>query len=108
MKFFKSLEYFEEMILRWAKDRQLLKNSTPQVQMLKLVSEIGELADNVAKGRDVRDDIGDCLVVLTIIANQMDTDLNECFKVAYEDIKHRKGYMNELGIFIKEGDTGVH
>jgi NTP pyrophosphatase (non-canonical NTP hydrolase) len=108
MQFFKSLEYFEERTLRWAKDRQLLRNSTPQVQMLKLVSEMGELADNVAKGRDVRDDIGDCLVVLTIIANQMGTDLNECFKVAYEDIKDRKGYMNEHGIFIKEGDTGVH
>lgn len=108
MKFFKSLEYFEEVTLKWAKDRQLLRNSTPQVQMLKLVSEMGELADNVAKGRDVRDDIGDCLVVLTIIANQMDTDLNECFKVAYEDIKDRKGHMNEHGVFIKEGDTGVH
>lgn len=105
MKFFKSLEHFEEKTLRWAKDRQLLQNSTPQVQMLKLVSEMGELADNVAKGRDVRDDIGDCLVVLTIIAAQLGTDLNECFSIAYDDIKDRKGYMNEHGIFIKETDV---
>lgn len=31
---------------------------------MKLFSEFGELADNVGKGRDCRDDIGDVFVVL--------------------------------------------
>lgn len=94
----------EKEILQWAHARGILTNSTPQVQMLKLVSEMGELADNLAKGRDVRDDIGDCLVVLTIIANMSQTTISECSDVAYNDIKDRKGYLNKKGIFIKDSD----
>jgi NTP pyrophosphatase (non-canonical NTP hydrolase) len=99
------LNILEELTLQWAKDRGILQNSTPQIQGLKLVSEMGELADNLAKGRDIKDDIGDCLVVLTNIANMSGTNLGECFAVAYEDIKDRKGFLNSDGIFIKEGDV---
>jgi len=53
----------------------------------------------------VLDDIGDCLVVLNTLAVMHDTSLEECLKVAYEDIKDRKGHMNSEGIFIKEGDV---
>jgi NTP pyrophosphatase (non-canonical NTP hydrolase) len=69
------------------------------------VSEVGELGDNVAKERDVTDDIGDCLVVLNNLAIMNDTTLEECLKVAYNDIKDRKGHMNTHGVFIKEGDA---
>ena len=100
-----NLGVLEAKVLVWAQQRQILQNSTPQQQMLKLVSELGELSDNVAKGRDVRDDIGDCLVVLTIIARMTDTSLEDCLAVAYDDIKDRKGYLNENGVFIKEGDV---
>ena len=95
----------EQMTLQWAEARGILANSTPQIQGLKLVSEIGELADNLAKGRNVEDDIGDCLVVLTLIANMKGTSLTKCFNVAYNDIKDRKGYLNSDGIFIKETDN---
>jgi NTP pyrophosphatase (non-canonical NTP hydrolase) len=71
---------------------------------LKLVSEVGELADNIAKGRDVKDDIGDCLVVLNNLAAMSGTTLNACLQVAYDDIKDRRGVMNHNGIFIKEAD----
>ena len=100
-----SIDYYEEQVLQWAQERHILQNSTPQQQMLKLVSEMGELSDNVAKGRDVRDDIGDCLVVLTIIAEMKGTNLSDCIVTAYDDIKDRKGYLNENGVFIKEGDV---
>lgn len=100
----RTLEIFEELTLQWAEERGMLQNATPQMQMLKLVSEMGELADNLAKGRNVEDDIGDCLVVLSIIANMKGTSLQKCYEIAYEDIKDRKGYLNSEGIFIKEGD----
>jgi hypothetical protein len=32
----------------------------------------------------------------------MDVDLVNCLKSAYEEIKDRKGTMNEEGIFVKE------
>jgi NTP pyrophosphatase (non-canonical NTP hydrolase) len=85
--------------------RGIVNNSTPLAQFAKLVSEIGELGDNIAKQRDVTDDIGDCLVVLNTIAIMFDTTLEDCLNVAYNDIKDRKGHMNSEGIFIKEGDV---
>ena len=85
--------------------RGIINNSTPLAQFAKLVSEVGELGDNIAKQRDVTDDIGDCLVVLNTLAIMHDTTLEDCLNVAYEDIKDRKGHMNSEGIFIKEGDV---
>ena len=99
-----NLTQLEQKVLLWSQQRGILKNSTSSQQFLKLVSEMGELADNLAKCRSVKDDIGDCIVVLLNIANMEGTDLTECLAVAYDDIKDRKGYLNENGVFIKEGD----
>ena len=94
------------LISLWAMNRGIVNNITPLAQFAKLVSEIGELGDNIAKERDVTDDIGDCLVVLNTLAIMNDTTLEQCLKVAYDDIKDRKGHMNTHGVFIKEGDVG--
>lgn len=64
---------------------------------------MGELADNVNKGRDTKDDIGDCLVCLIIIAQQQGYSIDECLAVAYKEIKDRKGIMIN-GVFVKEGE----
>ena len=103
-----TLDNYEQLTLEWAKSRRITTNGIAQVQGLKLVSEIGELCDNLAKGRDVKDDIGDCMVVLTIIAKLKGTNLSECWDVAYNDIKDRRGYLNIDGCFIKEGDVEWH
>lgn len=57
-------------IEQWAHERNIINGSKPIDQAMKLFSEFGELADNVGKGRDCRDDIGDVFVVLTIISKQ--------------------------------------
>ena len=59
-----------QKIEQWAEDRNIIKGSKPIDQAMKLFSEFGELADNVGKGRDCRDDIGDVFVVLTILMRQ--------------------------------------
>ena len=99
------LEEYELNTINWSRKRGILENSTASQQFLKLVSEMGELADNIAKDRDVRDDIGDCLVVLTNIAALSGTNLTECFGVAWDDIKDRTGFLNENGVFVKDGDV---
>jgi NTP pyrophosphatase (non-canonical NTP hydrolase) len=98
------MEQLISLVSQWSRERKIVSNSTAVVQLGKLVSEIGELADNVVKGRCVKDDIGDCIVVLNTLALMNNTTLEECLAQAYDDIKDRKGYMNELGVFIKEGD----
>ena len=92
-----------EKIKQWAHDRNLIDGGCPKSQMLKCVSEVGELAGNVNKQNDIRDDIGDVLVTLIILAAQHDLTLETCLQVAYEDIKDRKGILLD-GAFIKESD----
>ena len=60
-----------QKIEQWATDRNIIKGSKPIDQAMKLFSEFGELADNVGKGRDCRDDVGDCAVVLIIMCRQL-------------------------------------
>lgn len=88
----------------WSIERGIYSNGRLETQALKLVSEVGELADNIAKHRDIADDIGDCLVVLNNLAMMSEYTLEHCLEVAYDDIKDRKGYLNKAGVFIKEGD----
>jgi len=89
-------------VIQWAKDRRIIENGDIKTQGLKLVSEVGELTDNLAKGKDIRDDVGDCAVVLIIIAEIYGVSFEECLQFAYNEIKDRKGYLNENGVFIKD------
>ena len=98
------MEILIELVSRWHHDRNLIEGATSKDQVLKLIQEVGELSDSVCKQQDVKDDIGDCLVILINIAEREGTTLEECLAVAYEDIKDRKGKMID-GIFIKEGDS---
>jgi NTP pyrophosphatase (non-canonical NTP hydrolase) len=90
-----------EKTSQWHHDRNLIDGATSKDQVLKLIQEVGELSDSVCKGEDVKDDIGDCLVILINIAERESTTLEECLAVAYNDIKDRKGRMVD-GIFVKE------
>lgn len=97
----------DELIVKctqWSRDRKILEHGNTKAQYMKLMEEAGELAGNLVRGRDVRDDIGDMLVVLNNLAVMSGTTLNECLAVAYDDIKDRRGVMNPAGVFIKEAD----
>ena len=91
-------------IREWGRERGLIDNSTPQAQMMKMVEELGELSVTIQKG-DLEgqiDSIGDCFVVLTILSAQLGFPIEECISSAWNEIKDRKGYLNEEGIFVKE------
>ena len=88
---------------KWHVDRNLIDGSTDKDQYMKLIQEAGELSDSLCKGKDIKDDIGDMMVVLINIMVRNNLTMEECLAVAYEDIKDRKGKMID-GIFVKEGD----
>ena len=92
-----------EKVVRWHYDRNLIEGSTDKDQVLKLAQELGELSDSVCKGKDIKDDIGDMLVVMINIAERNGVILSECLNKAWEDIKDRKGRMID-GVFVKESD----
>lgn len=87
-------------IEQWAEDRNIIKGSKPIDQAMKLFSEFGELADNVGKGRDCRDDIGDIFVVLTIMCKQTNNEL--FLKTAELENLSLKQYVIELGLSLNQ------
>lgn len=91
--------------MRWADDRNLIKGSTPKNQLKKLIEEVMELAEEIKKDdfKKAKVELGDCLVVLTILSAQMGYSMEECLIEAYEKIKDRKGKMID-GVFVKEED----
>ena len=96
-----TVEALEKKIVQWHYDRNLIDGANDKDQFMKLIQECGELSDNICKQRDIRDDIGDIIVVLINIAERNSLTLEDCMQVAYNDIKDRKGRMID-GVFIKE------
>tara|TARA_Y100000592_G_C5453244_1_gene309892 strand:- start:58 stop:915 length:858 start_codon:yes stop_codon:yes gene_type:complete len=92
-----------DLIRDWAKQRGLYDKGDPKTQALKLVEEVGETSRAILKGNheDIIDGIGDCVVVLTNLAELVNTPIEECTARAYNEIKNRKGKMDN-GTFKKD------
>lgn len=94
----------ELKVIRWAEDRRIIPNGTPVSQLLKAVSEMGELADAEGK-RDleaIQDAVGDVLVCLINYCALRDLDMTRCLAGAYDQIKDRRGTLMPDGTFVKE------
>ena len=89
-----------DKVIKWHQDRNLINGSTDKAQLLKLIEELGELSNSVCKGKDIRDDLGDMMVVMINIMKRNNLTMEECLNVAYEDIKNRKGKIVD-GVFVK-------
>lgn len=91
----KNLNEYRNLILGWARDRNLIDGSTPAKQLDKLFEELGEFAgaaarSNVPEKRDemlvkMQDGLGDVFVVLTIVADQLEVELDFDNLEEYED-----------------------
>ena len=84
-----------DLIREWANERGLYEKGDPKTQALKLVEEVGETCRAILKGNDMEiiDGIGDCVVVLTNLAELIGEPIEECIEQAYMEIKNRKGKM---------------
>lgn len=110
----KNLEELTDLVYIWAKDKGIIDANDVFSQGLKLDEEVFELRTELAfleasNYDDEREDLiqnskmelGDCLVVCTIIASMLDTDLFTCLDMAYRKINKRNGKMVD-GVFVKE------
>jgi len=95
---------YEEQVQIWARNRKIIPNAKPHVQLMKTGSELGELFDAEIKGDmpGIVDGIGDVLVTLIIYAELCGLDLTDCLASAYNEIKDRKGTLTPEGLFVKE------
>ena len=100
----KSLDTLELETIRWAEARRIIPNAKAATQLLKAISEIGELADAEIKGDipGIVDGVGDLLIVLAIYCDLRGLTLRQCWNAAYDEIKNRKGTLLETGVFLKD------
>lgn len=94
----------EMKVIHWSEQRRIIPNSTPFAQSIKAVEEINELVDALRDDNKIEaiDAIGDTVVCLINVCALLDVNLTDCLEAAYLQIKDRRGYMNDEGIFVKE------
>lgn len=94
----------EIKIIQWAEARKIIPNSTPEVQLLKAISEMGELADATIKNDQeaIVDSVGDVMVCLINYCALQNLNLVDCMEIAYDQIKNRKGILLPNGVFKKD------
>ena len=92
-----------DLIRKWANDRGLYDGGDPKTQALKLVEEVGETCRAILKEDlpETIDGIGDCVVVLTNLAELVGCPIEQCINNAYNEIKDRTGKMDN-GTFKKD------
>jgi len=91
-----------DLIRTWANDKGIYDKGDTKTQYLKLLEEVGELAEGILKGNkpEIIDAIGDIVVVLTNLARLEELRIEDCVDSAYDVIKNRKGMMVN-GTFVK-------
>lgn len=87
----------------WARERGIYEKGNTHTQYVKLQEEAGELAKALLKNdmNEIEDAIGDMIVVLTNLSEQLGLRVEDCIESAYNVIKNRKGKMIN-GTFVKE------
>ena len=92
-----------DLIRQWAKERGIYDKGNSHTQYVKLMEEAGELAQGLLKkdSYEVKDAIGDMVVVLTNLAALEGMQIENCIDSAYNEIKSRKGKMTN-GTFVKQ------
>lgn len=104
---FKTLSFAEEedksenevdvfnLIRDWAQVRGIYNKGDSKTQYVKLMEEVGELAQGILKKdrAEIQDAIGDIVVVLTNLAHLEQMKIEDCVTSAYNEIKDRKGKM---------------
>ena len=77
--------------------------ATKETQFDKLLEEVWELQEGIEANdrEEIKDAIGDCTVVLILLANLCNMSFEQCLESAYDVISKRTGKMID-GQFVKD------
>ena len=118
-------EEISEQVINWAQEKGILQNSTPLKQLEKTQEELNETKEcleqlvalkdtqeqkkfHFAEDEDIqtvlnelKKEIGDQIVTLTLLSELVGFNTVDCFEAAYKKIKNRTGVMKD-GFFVKD------
>ena len=103
---FGGLTALVSLIRQWGSERNIIGPSakaTVYSQFQKLLEEVDEIREGIEKNdqHEIIDGIGDCTVVLILLAELAGVKFEACLLAAYDEIKDRKGSMID-GAFVKQ------
>jgi transcriptional regulator with XRE-family HTH domain len=100
-----TFESLQDAIIHWGYERSIVSPKNTPKQFMKVTEELGELAEGINKDNQgqIKDSLGDILVTLIILSKDLDVDLLDCLRGAYDVIKDRTG-KTVNGVFVKEED----
>jgi NTP pyrophosphatase (non-canonical NTP hydrolase) len=95
--------FYFDMIREWADERGIYNSGDPKTQYIKLMEEAGEVGRAILKEDlpEIKDGIGDMMVVLTNLAELCGLTAEECIESAWNEISNRTGKMKN-GTFVKD------
>ena len=95
--------FYFDMIREWADERGIYESGDPKTQYIKLMEEAGEVGRAILKEDlpEIKDGIGDMVVVLTNLAELCGLTIEECVESAWSEISNRTGKMKN-GTFVKD------
>ena len=100
-----NMDEVADKIVEWAQEKGLLEKGleAENAQLNKLQEELGEFSLELMRGdyKKSRMELGDVLVVCTIMANLLGTDVQSCLQNAYDKISKRTGKTIN-GQFVKD------
>lgn len=93
-----------ERVEQWSTEKDL-HLADPAKQYLKVAEECGEIAAALARNDmpELTDAIGDTLVTLIILCQQVNLSPESCLQVALQEIEGRTG-KTVNGLFVKDSD----
>ena len=101
----KLLEELDINIIMWGEEKGLISPERIDRQFMKMVEEVGEVAECISKGKpdELALELGDVFVTLTLLAAQNKLNLTDCVQLAYDKIKGRSGKIIN-NTFVKNED----
>lgn len=93
-----TFEEFKSLVEGWAKERGIYDHSTPKAQLLKALSELGELADAVIKDdvEGIKDGVGDVAVCMVNYAYMSGIEFEEIDVYSWIPDTDNIGFAAEL------------
>lgn len=94
----------EGRIYDWANKVGIIQHGTIEGQLKKLYEEVDEFRDahRIGDQAEMRDAIGDIMIVISMISAMTGHDLRQCYFEAANVVTKRKGVMKADGIFYKD------
>lgn len=107
-------DQFTNNVQQWANDRGIYQYSTPEAQLLKALSELGELADAIIKNdrQSLKDGIGDVAVCIVNYACMEDVsmdmgDIVDAMQPLNSSIESVAAITQNLGLLLDEEDDDI-